>query len=364
MDIRMKWVYRLGFLLLLFIVVYIFFKLQPIWVPVINVLWKMLIPFAVAGFITYLLHPVVENLHAKGLHRGIAVLIIYCLFFGGIGFAIYKGLPAIIHQLRDLSENAPAFAAQYRQWVDQVQDQTSRWPAGIQRQIDDGIIAVENTVDKLLAKMIMVLRGILSSIVTIAVIPFIAFYLLKDFNLMKKAAWYITPRTWRQPGKKFLLEVDQSLGSYIRGQLLVCLIIGLLASLSFWFAGMRYCLLLGSVVGVTNVIPYFGPLIGAVPAVIIAATISVKMVLVSLGIVFALQFLESNVISPLIVGKSLHMHPLLIMAALLAGGEIAGVAGLILAVPVMVTIRAAIIHAKDHFARIRHSEKEPATDEI
>lgn len=357
MDIRMKWYYRLAFLLLLFIVLYVFIKLQQLWVPILEVAFALLVPFTIAAFITYLLHPIVEALHSRGVHRGIAILIIYFIFFGGAGYAFYRGIPAMIHQLRDLAENAPAFAAQYKQMVSNIMDHTSHWPAGIHERIEESINGLEQALDRFLARTMTFLMGILNSIVTIAVIPFIAFYMLKDFEVMKRAVWYMTPAKWRQEVTKFLHDVDQSLGSYIRGQLLVCVIIGLLSTLLFWIAGLDYPLLLGAIVGITNVIPYFGPIIGAIPAVIIAATMSVKMVLIALVIVFSLQFLEGNILSPLIVGKSLHMHPLMIMFALLAGGEIAGIIGLILAVPVLVVLRAAIVHGKDHMILQRKKQK-------
>ena len=108
MNIRMKWFYRLGFLLLLFIVLYIFMKLKPMWAPIVSVGMKVLIPFLIAAFISYLLHPVVELLHKKGMKRGLSIVIIYLLFFGGFGFAVYKGIPIMTEQIRELSENAPA----------------------------------------------------------------------------------------------------------------------------------------------------------------------------------------------------------------------------------------------------------------
>jgi len=353
MNIPMKWFYRLGFLLLLFVVVYIFFKLQMVWAPFLDIFITLLIPFAVGAFITYLLHPVIENLHNRGLHRGIAVFIIYTLFFGGVGFAIYRGIPTFVNQLHDLGENAPVFAAYYQEWVDGIQDETSRWPPAVKERIDNSIIAVEAYLEGIMSVILDILKGFLNSIVTLAIIPFIAFYMLKDFNVMKRAAWYMTPSRWRDQGKLFLRDVDKSLGSYIRGQLLVCLIIGVLSTLLFFFAGMPYSLLLGIIVGITNVIPYFGPIIGAVPAVIIAATISMKMVIACLIIVFSLQFLEGNILSPIIVGKSLHMHPLVIMFALIGGGEVGGVFGLILAVPVLVVLKTAILHAKEHVIRMK-----------
>lgn len=357
MDIRVKWYYRLGFLLLLFIVIYVFTKLQALWVPVIELIFTLFIPFSLAAFITYLLHPTVEALHSKGLHRGLAILVIYSLFFGGVGFVLYRGIPALIHQLRDLAENTPVFASQYKQMVNNIMDETSRWPAGIHDRIEEGINRLERSLDLFIARTMTLLLDSFDSFITIAIIPFIAFYMLKDFSAMKRAVWYLTPKRWRRPGAKFLHEVDKSLGSYIRGQLLVCLIIGLLSSLFFWIAGIKYPLLLGAIVGITNIIPYFGPIIGAIPAVIIAATMSVKMVLISLAIVFSLQFLEGNILSPLIVGKSLHMHPLMIMFALLAGGEVAGILGMILAVPVLVILRAAVVNGRDHFILEKKRQK-------
>jgi predicted PurR-regulated permease PerM len=362
LDIKMKWFYRLGFLLLLFIVVFVFLKLQEVWLPVMKIMFSILTPFIVAAFITYLLHPVVEKLHETGLHRGIAIVIIYFLFFGGIGFALYKAIPAIIKQLKDLVEHAPEVAEQYRIWIDQIQSRTNAWPNGFQEKIDSTIIAVENTLDRILSKTLNFLVNIANSLVTIAIIPFIAFYMLKDYGAMKKAVWYLTPRKWRKQGILFLRDVDKSLGGYIRGQLLVCTIIGSIAALLFWIAGIKYPLLLGFIVGITNVIPYFGPIIGAVPAVIIAFTMSVKMAVIAIIIVFSLQFLEGNILSPLIVGKSLHMHPLLIMFALLSGGEIGGIAGLILAVPVFAVLKVAIVHAKNHFIVSR--QKTPALETI
>ena len=112
---------------------------------------------------------------------------------------------------------------------------------------------------------------------------------------------------------------------------------------------MKYPLLLGALIGITNIIPYFGPIFGAIPAALIAASISVKMIIIVVVIVLVLQFLEGNILSPLIIGKSLHMHPIFIMFALLVGGEVGGVIGLIIAVPILAVIKVSVIHARIHF---------------
>ncbi|MEH7178854.1 AI-2E family transporter [Neobacillus vireti] len=358
MEIRIKWFYRIGFLLLLLIAIYVFLIIRFVWLPILKAALIILLPFLIGGFITYLLHPIVEKLNEKGLHRGLAIFLIYFLFFGGIGFGIYKGIPAFISQVRDLAESAPILAEQYRNWIKELQTHTREWPDGLQEQINEGIMGFERRLESLLTVIVDSLLNFLNFAFAIMIIPFIAFYMLKDFTVIKRAVWYLTPKSWRRKGTRFLRDIDESLGSYIRGQLLVCLIIGGLSSLLFWIFHLKYPLLLGLIIGVTNVIPYFGPVIGAVPAVIIAATSSVKLVIITIVIVFGLQFLEGNILSPYIVGKSLHMHPLMIMVALTAGGEIGGILGMILAVPVLVVLKVSILHAKNHF--IREKVKEPA----
>nr|WP_245349995.1 AI-2E family transporter [Cytobacillus eiseniae] len=333
------------------IVLFVFLKLHQLWMPILKVVLAVFIPFILAAFITYLLHPIVQKLHDSGLHKGLAVFFIYILFFGGVGFALYKGIPAFIHQLKDLTENAPQFADQYRGWIEEIQQKTKTWPEGLQTRVDEGIIAMEKALDRLLSKSINILLGILNYSLMIAIIPFISFYMLKDIDLMKLALWYLTPRKWRQEGILFLRDVDQSLGSYIRGQLFVCIVVGAISALLFFLFGMKYPLLLGILIGVTNIIPYFGPIFGAVPVLIIASTISVKMMIISIIIIFVLQFVEGNILSPLIVGKSLHMHPLIIMFALLAGGEAGGIIGLIIAVPVLAVIKVSLVHARTHFGK-------------
>ncbi|MED1607493.1 AI-2E family transporter [Cytobacillus kochii] len=346
MDVRMKWLYRLGFVLLVLILLYIFFQLKELWLPLLKLLLVVLIPFLLGAFFTYLLHPIVEKLHQTGMHRGLAALGIYLLFFGGVGYGSYKGIPAFIHQLNDLVDHAPEFAEQYRSFIALIQERTSEWPETLQLRVEDGINNIEAALDKLLTKAINILLEILNYALIIAIIPFISFYLLKDYTDVKKAVWYLTPRRWRKEAVLFIRDVDKSLGGYIRGQLLVCLVIGVISATLFWVFGMKYPLLLGFIIAITNIIPYFGPIIGAVPAVIIAATLSVKMVIITLIIIVVLQFVEGNILSPLIVGKSLHMHPLIIMLSLLAGGEAGGIIGLIMAVPILAILKISLIHAR------------------
>ncbi|MFC0296178.1 AI-2E family transporter [Geobacillus jurassicus] len=342
--------FRIGKWLLITAIIYLIVRMKDVWWPVVDFVAAALTPFLLAAFITYLLYPLVEYIHSKGMPRAFAVLLIYLLFFGSIGYGLYRGVPVLIAQLRELDEQLPSLMNTYRQWARYIHDETSTWPMEVHTRIETMFVELEQTAAAAVTMAIDAAKSFIGSAATLFLIPFIVFYMLKDIDVLKKAVWYMTPKQWREPGMAFLKDVDESLGGYIRGQLFVCAAIGSAAALGLWLAGMDYPLLLGFVIGVTNIIPYFGPLIGAVPAVILAATVSLKMVVIVLVIIFTLQFLEGNVLSPLIVGKSVHMHPLVIMLALFAGGELAGVPGLILAVPTAAVLKVAIAHWKEHYA--------------
>lgn len=341
---QIKWLLRIMMLLLGLLTIYIFFKLHNIWVPFFLMLKAIFIPFLISGFITYLLHPVIEKLHRTGVPRSISILIIYFLFFGIIGYSFYRGVPVLVNQLIDLSENLPKVSSTYNYWINSIHDHTNHWPEGIHDRIEIMFQQTEEWLVLTVEKVINSLKGIFDYLLLLAIIPFLVFYMLKDYEQLKKAAWYLTPRKWRCSAIQFLKDIDHSLGSYLRGQLFVCFIIGSIASLTLWFFHVKYPLILGLLIGITNIIPYFGPIIGAVPALIIAATTSVQTVIIVIVLILCLQFLEGNILGPIVVGKSLHMHPIIIMLALLAGGEIGGILGLMLAVPVVVIGRVMIEH--------------------
>ncbi|WP_054635531.1 AI-2E family transporter [Thalassobacillus sp. C254] len=165
-----------------------------------------------------------------------------------------------------------------------------------------------------------------------------SFYLLKDLEAFEKTVVQITPKKWRDEGLLLVRAVDEALGGYIKGQVLVALAIGLITTSALWLIGVPFPVLLGIFAALMELIPYFGAFLGAIPALLVAATVSFRVLIITSITLLIIQQIEGNLLSPLIVGKSVHLHPLLIIFALLLGFEVAGVLGLILAVPVFVII--------------------------
>lgn len=345
---RFRLLYRFGILLIIFILLYFFLLIKPLWKPLLTVLWIGLLPFVIGGFIAYLLHPIVGRLELLGMNRALAIIFIYIVFFGGIGYGLYLGIPALIGQMRHFSEHVPELVDYYKSLIRELDASTSRWPDGMKNELMDRVDSIELLIGQFMEKAISSVVGLVNYAIVLAVIPFISFYFLKDLELVKKASWYMTPKKWRKNGVAFLSAVNVSLGGYIRGQLLVCFIIGIISSLLFWIIGLDYPIMLGLIIAFTNIIPYFGAVIGAVPVLAIALMSSVKQALFALGIMLVIQFLEGNLLSPYIVGKSINIHPLFIIAALIIGGEAGGILGMLLAVPLLAVLKVAIIHTRDY----------------
>lgn len=346
-----QWVTRLSLILLSLLSIYMFVKLKPLWLPIVDIIYIVFPPLMISGFITYLLHPIIEKLHKGGLKRPYAILLIFSLFFGSVGYGLYVGIPVLIGQIKDLINNLPFLTEKVQSMINSLYWQTADLPEGVHDRLDEALLTVQKGIDKLLNNILSGLKGLISSVILFVIIPFLVFYFLKDFHLIKKTVWYLTPKKFRSEGRRLLRDIDETLGNYIRGQLLVCLAVGIVAVVSLWLAGMKYPLILGTIVGLTNIIPYFGPLIGALPTLIIAYTDSTNMVIIVIVIIFGIQLLEGNLLSPLIVGRTLHMHPVLIIFALLIGGELNGVIGLLLAVPILAVIKVALLHLKTYLVK-------------
>jgi predicted PurR-regulated permease PerM len=328
-----------------FLFIYLLVKLFPYYKAFFSFLWHLTAPFLIACIIAYLLYPIVQKIHQYNIPRSIAILFIYLFFFGGVGYLIYRVYPAAVAQLRDLDEYLPQLVAMYQDIIYQLYASTSFLPETVHDKIDETIRSIELSIDTLIGQLIGGVTKIIDFIVIITVIPVLVFYFLKDYEKIKGYVKNSLPKKYRKSSSNLVHAIDEGLGGYIRGQLLVCLFVAITSYITFQFLGLKYALLLAIFMGLMNIIPYFGPIIGAVPAVLIALTISGKMVLFVLIGVFVIQLIESNLLSPYIVGRSIRIHPVAIIFALLLGGKLGGVLGMVLAVPTLTILRVIIKHS-------------------
>ncbi len=334
------------------LIVYMLWLVRPILGGIFSFAKAVLAPFIIAMIISYVLNPVVVLLNRRRVPRTVAVLLIYVTFLGSLTVILMNGIPMFMNQLTELNEHMPEFTMRAQGMIDQFND-SEMLPDSIRSGINNSLFRLEQGVSDWVANYLNGIGSKLNVLFVALIVPFVAFYILKDFQLIEKTVLAVVPRKHRRHITRLLFEIDEALGSYIRGQFLVCIIIGVMAYIGYWLIGMEYPLLLACVVAVFNIIPYLGPYLGAAPGVLMAASISWKMVLYVLLVNWICQLLEGNVISPQVVGRSLHMHPLLIIFALLVGGQVAGVAGLILAVPFFAVLKVVFSHVAQYFIQRR-----------
>ncbi|MEC5422163.1 AI-2E family transporter [Virgibacillus sp. C22-A2] len=328
----------------LFLFFYLLVKLFPMYGTVLSFSWRLLSPFIIACLIAYLLYPIIDKIHSCNIPRGLAISLIYLLFFGGVAYLIYRVYPAMIQQLGDFNDQLPEFIATYQNLIYQAYEYTSFLPETIHDKMDQLINRIETAVDNLLTKLVSGFTRIFDMIVLLTVIPVLVFYFLKDYGKIKSFFKKFIPERYRRQTSKIVHGIDESLGNYIRGLFIVSLFVSITSLVLFYLLGVNYALLLAVIMGLTNLIPYFGPIIGAVPAIAIAFTMSGKLVIFVVIGIFVIQLVESNLLAPYIVGKSINIHPVAIIFALLLGGQLFGIIGMIIAVPVMTILKVMTTH--------------------
>lgn len=183
-----------------------------------------------------------------------------------------------------------------------------------------------------------ILEG-MENIISLAIIPIVTYYFLVDGELLFNKLLLILPTEKRIVIKKVLTHIDKVLSRYIVSQLFLSLIIGVITSIALLILGVNFAIPLGIFNGVLNIIPYFGPIIGGIPAVFVALIASPKKALITVLVVFLIQQIEGNILSPKITGDSTNMHPIMIIILLLIGEKLGGFVGMIIAVPIGVIIK-------------------------
>lgn len=333
----------LVYVLLGLIILFLLQQIKPILSTAFGFLKAVLAPFVIALIISYVLNPIVRLLNERKVPRTAAVLLIYAVFITSVVVVVMNLTPMFVKQLGELNEHMPELTVRAQGLFDGL-NENRLVPESVRSGINNALLKAEDALSTFITNLVNGIGSTINTLMVAFIVPFLAFYILKDYQLIEKTVLATVPRTHRKNAIKLVIDIDTALGHYIRGQFLVCLLVGLFAYLGYWLIGMPYALLLASIVAVFNIIPYLGPFFGAAPAIIMASTVSLKMVLFVVLVNFIVQILEGNVISPQVVGRTLHLHPLLIIFALLVGGKLAGIIGLILAVPVFAVLKVIVQH--------------------
>jgi predicted PurR-regulated permease PerM len=317
-----------------------------VFIGVLLLLRHILLPFVVGAALAYLLDPLANLLIRRGINRLVAALLILALFvivFTGILVVI---APVLVDQLAALIGKLPGYLERLQALV---ADPSHSWLIKIMGGASGGN---QGSLGVLMNKLVGYLTDVLSTLWTkgeallsllslFVVTPVVAFYLLVDWDRVVSSLDSLIPLPQRQTVYELVGEINKALSGYIRGQLLVCAILGVYYAIGLTLAGLSFGLLIGVVSGFLTFIPY----VGSLTALVVSFAVAVAQfypdwtrILIVLGVVLVGQFLEGNVLSPKLVGGSVGLHPVWLIFALLACGYFFGFVGLLLAVPLAAAI--------------------------
>lgn len=341
-------------ILLIGLIVLVFNRVSFIFYPITVFFSTVVLPIVLATIAYYLLRPILRLLERMKIPRVWGILIIFVGTIGLLTLLIVLVLPFLQIQFQNLIEEFPTYFSELLVTIDQF-FRTSIFSSYYEK-LDVNALSLLDTAPANIGKFFTeTLGGIASGITSflsaltgvvlaIVTVPFILFYLLKDGEKLPKLIMKLLPPRMRDDAEVIFKDADHQISSYIQGQILVAICIGIMVTIGFLIIGMKYALLLGVLAMFTSVVPYLGPLIAIIPAVIIAIVTSPFMLLKLAAVWTIVQLVDGKFISPQIMGKSLKIHPITIIFVLLTSGSLFGVAGVIIGIPMYAVLKVVVSH--------------------
>lgn len=306
---------------------------------------RVLSPFFITVLLVYIVKPLSNRLTAKKIPVGISILIVYLFMLSVLAAASIYLIPELAANIRELMETLPQLISSYESIFNDLLSiiNSSNWSEQVKIAIFEQIANVVGQAQEFLVRLLedglKLVVDMARIIVDLTIALVLTYYTIKDGGKFKEYALRLLPKRWRNGLTGACKEISRVLAGFIQGQLMIAFIVGILETIGLMIVGMRYPLVLGMIGGLANIIPYFGPYIGAIPAVAIALTISPIKAVWTVVVFLAVQQIDNNFISPKMIEGRLGLHPVATIFAVLAGGEFFGIMGMLLAVPVMAILR-------------------------
>lgn len=344
--------------LILAAVVFVYSIEGVIWI--IRALTGVLLVIILAVFFAYLIAPLVELIQSRfslaaggrALPRWAAIAAVYLILFGSLGLGVWALMPRLGNQLTEIGRQAPDYLTNAKERAERLNDFYRRLnlPPAVReyagKQVDNMLTEAGAYATGEGGRSALHLLGYVPWLV---LVPILAFFFLKDADAFRRAALRMIPQgrlRWR--GDEFFQDVNRTLAAYIRAQLIACALIGTICTVGFVVLDVRYALVLGVIAGLLEFIPLLGPLLVALMATLVASFDSLAKALAVAAFLGTLRIFHDYYTYPRIIGSGIHLHPLAVILSILAGHELAGVAGIFLAIPVVAIITVTHRHYLEH----------------
>jgi len=348
-----------GLLLCIFIITMT--KLDFIFGTLAVIISNILMPVIIALLLYYLFNPAIDFMERHKIKRVWGIVILYASVLLLLGGGVVLVIPLLENQISTLTETFPLFIDNFIDFVKTFVDDFSG------NEIADNVISqVEGFVDSFsadignyvsegLTRFSSVVTSITSVVMTIVIAPIILFFLLKDAEKFTNGVLAVTPPKWRADLIRVATEINVKVGSYIKGQLVIAVANGVMIFIGFTIIGLEYSGILGLAGGILSLVPYIGPTLTFIPALIIALLTSWTEVFLLIVVWIVVQFVEGNFVEPNIMGRQLNIHPLTIIIILLIMGDLLGLFGLVFGVPIYAILRVIVNYIFQKF-KLRYNK--------
>ncbi len=314
---------------------------------IFSILKELLIvisPVFIGLILAWLLDPIVSFLQRKKVPRLVGCILVYLVFIGLIVTLLVVMVPSLISQIKDFVNTIPSIISQLKTFVSDIIGSFNNSKGLDLSIIKKEIFTSMNTLGNSLTTnlpntLINVMMSIVSGGMFVILGLMVGFYMLYDFDKVSRGLINIMPTSWRNNAKELFIRLNHSLRGYVTGVFSIMFLVFITQSIGLTIAGLESPLVFALFCALTDVIPYFGPYIGAIPAVIVGFTISPWVGIGCIISIVVVQLLENNFYQPLIMGHAMKLHPVTIMAGLLIFQHFFGIIGMIIATPAIACIK-------------------------
>ncbi|SOC41964.1 AI-2E family transporter [Ureibacillus acetophenoni] len=349
----------IGILILLLIIKYTV-EIHWIFNPLFIILQTIFVPLLIGGVLYYVTEPLQRLLEKHGMPRWGSIITIVLLLAG-----IFTGLALLIanpisNQINNLVKNAPYIGDKIMEATDIVMANKDSLPPQAQDMINSVVDSIQGIAVAGSQMIVSIISGAVSVVFTLILIPFFFIFMLKDHEKFAPQIYNIFTGDRRRWVKETLSDIDNVLRNYVQGQVMISAILAASIYVGYLLIKLDYSLLLAIFAFFMNMIPFIGPWISLAPAVVVALVQDPILVIWVCVITLVAQQVESNLITPNIMGEKLNVHPLTVISIVLAAGNIAGFIAIIIAIPTYAVIKAIVINIYEERKKI----KEAATKSV
>lgn len=343
----------LVFSVLTFTLIYLISLTGFIFRPIGALIASIAVPIVGAGFIFYLTNPFVRLLERLKVPRTIGILIVFTILTTVIFFSFYFVLPPIQKQINSLIDSVPDMVEPAEELLNIWQNRQNYLPNGMANTLTHITDNMSTYAERFAASLFSFIGSFFSFLFSFVLIPLFLFFMLKDSEKFIPFVTRFFSQSKANSLERLLKDVNDTLGSFIQGQVLVSLSIGIMLLIGYLIVGLDYALILAVFALFMNLIPYIGPWLSAIPAVVIGFFQEPMIGVWTAVIMIVAQQIESNIIEPNIMGHVLNVHPLTVVVIILAAGAMFGFLGLIFAVPAYAVLKTITTHFYTEYKKTR-----------